>query len=227
MFRRPDEWQIGLTLLKGGYREFREKGTDNLRRELAQLLPEFGARLQASARDRLPRELKRAERWHRKGLLIGDWHVMSPIGGIGINLATRDAVVAANSVLGTAEQECAQRIDLAKVQRKVAGRSGRSRVSRRSSRTDEQRDADKVMTTRSSVFPRLSGIRFSSPLYAICPSGCLFGLVPETAYLPSVGPAGRACKASLAHRLLRGVQYLPYHARLSRPTWHTAATVSG
>jgi 2-polyprenyl-6-methoxyphenol hydroxylase-like FAD-dependent oxidoreductase len=105
MFRRPDEWQIGLTLLKGGYREFREKGTDNLRHELAQLLPEFGARLQALDWPRtayLKVELKRAERWHRKGLLlIGDAaHVMSPIGGIGINLAIRDAVVTANSVLG-------------------------------------------------------------------------------------------------------------------------------
>lgn len=35
MFHRPDEWQIGLTLLKGSYREFREKGADNLRHELA------------------------------------------------------------------------------------------------------------------------------------------------------------------------------------------------
>ena len=125
MFRRPDEWQIGLTLLKGSYREFREKGTDNLRRELAQLLPEFGARLQDLdwlGTAYLKVELKRAERWHRKGLLlIGDAaHVMSPIGGIGINLAIRDAVVAANSVLGPLSKDALRESDLAKVQRKVA-----------------------------------------------------------------------------------------------------------
>lgn len=125
MFRRPDEWQVGLALLKGSYRAFRERGTDNLRHELVHLLPEFGARLQAldwSQTAYLKVELKRVERWYKEGLLlIGDAaHVMSPIGGIGINPAIRDAVVAREQGVGPPHRGMLKESDLAKVQRKVA-----------------------------------------------------------------------------------------------------------
>jgi len=66
-------------------------------------------------------ELKRAERWHRDGLLlIGDAaHVMSPLGGVGINLAIRDAVLAANAVVGPLRAGRLRERDLAKVQRRA------------------------------------------------------------------------------------------------------------
>ena len=124
MFQRPDEWQIGVTLKTGGYRERREEGVQPFRRELRALLPEFGARLDTLEwRDTalLKVELKRAKRWHREGLLlIGDAaHVMSPLGGVGINLALRDAVVAANSLLEPLKRGKLQTKHLAQVQRAV------------------------------------------------------------------------------------------------------------
>ncbi len=99
---RVRQWQLGYTILKGSSRAVREAGVDALRSELAALLPEFADRLE-TIRDWqdvhfLSVESSRIPTWHREGLLaIGDAaHVMSPIGGVGINYAIQDAVAAAN-----------------------------------------------------------------------------------------------------------------------------------
>ena len=99
---RARQWQLGYTILKGSSRAVREAGVDALRSELAALLPEFADRLE-TIRDWqdvhfLSVESSRIPTWHREGLLaIGDAaHVMSPIGGVGINYAVQDAVAAAN-----------------------------------------------------------------------------------------------------------------------------------
>ena len=99
---RADQWQLGYTVLKGSSYAVREAGLAALRSELAALLPEFADRMDA-IRDWqdvhfLSVESSRIPRWHREGLLaIGDAaHVMSPIGGVGINYAIQDAVAAAN-----------------------------------------------------------------------------------------------------------------------------------
>ncbi len=195
MFRRPDEWQIGLTLLKGSYREFREKGTDNLRYELAQLLPEFGARLQAldwPGTAYLKVELKRAERWHKRGLLlIGDAaHVMSPIGGIGINLAIRDAVVTANSVLGPLSRGALKESDLARVQRKVAWEVRLIQGFQAFIQNSTNKDADKTDNTIIGFPKIIRDTLLSIPFVRDLPVRLLaFGLVPvRLRTLPSVGP---------------------------------------
>ena len=99
---RAREWQLGYTVLKGSSWAVREAGLDALRAELAALLPELADRMDA-IRDWqdvhfLSVESSRIPTWHRDGLLaIGDAaHVMSPIGGVGINYAIQDAVAAAN-----------------------------------------------------------------------------------------------------------------------------------
>src|ERR687885_765548 len=99
---RFDYWQAGYVISKGTYPELRAVGIEAFRRSFGELIPEFAARLEHLEDWRQPSllsaESSRCPRWYRPGLLlIGDAaHVMSPVGGVGINYAIQDAVVAAN-----------------------------------------------------------------------------------------------------------------------------------
>ena len=99
---RGDYWQVALVIPKGGAETIRSKGVAAVRREVEQAFPEldFASGGPESIDDLhlLSVALDRLTCWHRSGLVaIGDAaHAMSPIGGIGINLAIQDAVAAAN-----------------------------------------------------------------------------------------------------------------------------------
>jgi 2-polyprenyl-6-methoxyphenol hydroxylase-like FAD-dependent oxidoreductase len=102
MLDRGDYWQCAFVIHKGGFDEIRRRGLPALRDEIARLAQLDRARLE-SLRDwhdvkLLTVTVDRLRSWHRPGLLcIGDAaHAMSPIGGVGINLAIQDAVAAAN-----------------------------------------------------------------------------------------------------------------------------------
>lgn len=99
---RGDYWQCGLLIPKGKADMIRGEGIAAIRDRMAALTPEL-AGLETALSDvnklhLLSVALDRLEHWHRSGLLaIGDAaHTMSPIGGIGINLAIQDAVATAN-----------------------------------------------------------------------------------------------------------------------------------
>lgn len=99
---RGGYWQLGYLIPKKGYRKLAAAGIGELHRRIDGLLPSFAERMRAieSFDDTsvLEVQLNRLRRWHRPGLLvIGDAaHAMSPVGGVGINLAVQDAVAAAN-----------------------------------------------------------------------------------------------------------------------------------
>lgn len=99
---RGEYWQCALVIPKGGYDAVRARGLDALRDDIATIVPFLRERT-AELRDwddvkLLTVVVDRLKRWYRDGLLcIGDAaHAMSPMGGVGINLAIQDAVAAAN-----------------------------------------------------------------------------------------------------------------------------------
>lgn len=99
---RGDYWQCAQVVPKGSGDEIRRKGLAEFRAGIARAAPELASALD-TIKDwdqvkLLSVALDRLERWWRSGLLaIGDAaHAMSPVGGVGINLAIQDAVAAAN-----------------------------------------------------------------------------------------------------------------------------------
>jgi len=102
MLDRGDYWQCALVIAKGAFADIQGRGIEALRADIVEMIPFLKDRV-AELRDwddvkLLEVQVNRLRQWFRAGLLcIGDAaHAMSPIGGVGINLAIQDAVAAAN-----------------------------------------------------------------------------------------------------------------------------------
>ncbi|MDP9410006.1 MAG: FAD-dependent oxidoreductase [Actinomycetota bacterium] len=163
MLDRADHWQAGYVIPKGTYPELRREGIESLHRGFAQLIPEFADRVehlkdwqQASL---LSVESSRCPRWYRPGLLlIGDAaHVMSPVGGVGINYAIQDAVVAANVLSGPLQESQRRLVDLdtrylATVQRR---RELPTRLIQRAQAVIQQQVLARALRSDASVAPPL------------------------------------------------------------------------
>ncbi len=102
LLNRQETWQAAYVIPKGAYAQLRKAGLPALRGSIAELMPEFADRVEQLQNWKqvslLSVEADRLRQWYPPGLLlIGDAaHVMSPVGGVGINYAIQDATVAAN-----------------------------------------------------------------------------------------------------------------------------------
>jgi 2-polyprenyl-6-methoxyphenol hydroxylase-like FAD-dependent oxidoreductase len=99
---RRDYWQCAFVIRKGGYDALRARGLESFRADIVKLAPYLADRV-GEIKDwndvsLLTVAVDRLARWWRPGLLcIGDAaHAMSPVGGVGVNLAVQDAIAAAN-----------------------------------------------------------------------------------------------------------------------------------
>lgn len=101
-FDRKDYWQVAFVIAKGSYQSLRAEGIEGLRRRIVEIEPRLTKNVESLTDwhqvSLLSVESSRSRRWFQPGLLlIGDAaHAMSPVGGVGINYAIQDAVVAAN-----------------------------------------------------------------------------------------------------------------------------------
>ncbi len=124
MLDRGDYWQCAFVIPKGGLEAIRQRGLAAFRQEIAALAPFLSDRVDEIGGwddvKLLTVRVDRLARWYRPGLLcIGDAaHAMSPIGGIGINLAIQDAVAAANILAEPLRRGVVAADDLEKVQRR-------------------------------------------------------------------------------------------------------------
>lgn len=120
---RRDYWQIGYIIPKGDADKVRAAGLPAFRRTLAGLIPDLADRVdEIQDWDQVKLLTVRSDRlarWYTRGYLaIGDAaHAMSPVAGVGINVAIQDAVVAANVLWEPLRRGRISTRDLAKVQR--------------------------------------------------------------------------------------------------------------
>jgi 2-polyprenyl-6-methoxyphenol hydroxylase-like FAD-dependent oxidoreductase len=158
MLDRGDYWQCAFLILKGEIEHIEAQGLASFRQSIVDLAPFLAERLTELASwnevKLLSVRLDRLEEWARPGLLcIGDAaHAMSPVGGVGINLAIQDAVAAANILRDPLHRGQVGLDDLKKVQ---ARRELPTRVTQTVQKLIHERVLSRVLSgTASLTIPR-------------------------------------------------------------------------
>jgi 2-polyprenyl-6-methoxyphenol hydroxylase-like FAD-dependent oxidoreductase len=191
MIDRGDYWQCASVIPKGSIEDLRRAGLAAFRTALAQTAPMFADRV-GELRDwdqikLLTVAVDRLTQWHRPGLLcIGDAaHAMSPIGGVGINLAIQDAVAAANILFAPLRDGRVGDADLARVQQR---REFPTRVTQAIQLFLQNRVISRALAARGELQAPL-GIRLMArfPLLRRIPARLLgLGVRPEHVQTPEV-----------------------------------------
>ena len=157
MLNRGDYWQCGFVIPKGSRDQLQGQGLPAFRDAVAQLAPFMADRV-GELHDWEPIKLltvqvDRLRQWYRPGLLcIGDAaHAMSPVGGVGINLAIQDAVATANLLTAALR---AGRLTTQDIQRVQQRREWPTRMTQRVQLAIQNRVIRRVLT---------DGDRFSPP----------------------------------------------------------------
>jgi 2-polyprenyl-6-methoxyphenol hydroxylase-like FAD-dependent oxidoreductase len=166
---RVEYYQCAFVIKKGAFAEMQRDGLEAFRQKIATIAPFLADRVgELQSWDDiklLTVAVNRLKRWHRPGLLfIGDAaHAMSPVGGIGINLAIQDAVAASNLLTDALREGAPADSDLERVQ------SRRERPTRQTQSMQvfiQERILNRVLNTADTVrlpwflrFFRLSAVR--------------------------------------------------------------------
>ncbi|MBV8752692.1 MAG: FAD-dependent oxidoreductase [Hyphomicrobiales bacterium] len=156
MIDRGDYWQCAFVIPKDGFDEVKRRGLDAFRAEVARVAPFMADRVNEIADwdhvKLLTVAVERLRQWCRPGLLcIGDAaHAMSPIGGIGINLAIQDAVATGNLLAEPLRRGPVTLDHLWAVQRR---RELPTRITQRAQVFIQNRVIGPVLTTQAKSFP--------------------------------------------------------------------------
>jgi 2-polyprenyl-6-methoxyphenol hydroxylase-like FAD-dependent oxidoreductase len=194
MLDRGDYWQCAFVIPKGGIEQVKGKGLDAFRERVVYMSPFLADRMgELKSWDDvklLSVAVDRLQQWWRPGLLcIGDAaHAMSPIGGVGVNLAVQDAVAAANRLAAPLKNHCVTDEDLHAVEQR---RTLPVRFTQWLQLTIQNRLISRVLQSERRPKPplllRLAGIfpivrRVAARLIGV-------GIRPEHVHTPDVGPA--------------------------------------
>jgi 2-polyprenyl-6-methoxyphenol hydroxylase-like FAD-dependent oxidoreductase len=201
MIHRGEYWQCAFLIPKGTSEERRSRGIEKFREEIVQLVPFFRDRVSELRNwddvKLLTVKVDRLERWYKPGLIcIGDAaHAMSPIGGVGINLAVQDAVAAANILAAplSSGQELLTFLD--QVQRR---REFPTRVTQRAQIFIQDRIISGLLTGSKSVsVPLLLQLMQRWPVLQRLPARAIgLGVRPEHAKTPDMHGGSMVARAS-------------------------------
>jgi 2-polyprenyl-6-methoxyphenol hydroxylase-like FAD-dependent oxidoreductase len=193
MINRGEHWQCAYVIAKGTLDEIRAKGLPAFRDSVAALAPFVRDRVGEIASwddvKLLTVAVDRLTRWHRPGLLcIGDAaHAMSPIGGVGVNLAVQDAVAAANLLAAALREKRLRDDDLARVQRR---REFPTRVTQRFQIIVQNRVVTRILGGNELTPPPALRLLLRFPVLRRLPARFIgLGVRPEHVRTPEVAQA--------------------------------------
>ena len=200
MIYRGDYWQCGYVIHKNGYEEIRRRGLEAFRAEILEIAPFVQHRVDELRTwddiRLLTVQVDRLDRWHRPGLLcIGDAaHAMSPVGGVGINLAIQDAVAAANIL---AKSLLAGTVDNHQLQRVQSRREWPTKVIQRMQIFIQKRILSRALVNKAtSRVPWIVRLLQHWPALRGIPARLVgMGVRPEHIQSPEYQPVGEAASS--------------------------------
>ena len=192
MLDRGDYWQCAYVIPKGGIDRIKAQGLDAFRQRVVAMTPDLADRIgELKSFDDiklLTVAVDRLRQWWRPGLIcIGDAaHAMSPIGGVGVNLAVQDAVAAANQLAAPLKARSVRGGDLAAIEKR---RSFPVRATQRIQLTSAEPDHRPALASTARPKPPLMFKLLNAfpPLRRIPARLLGLGFRPEHVHTPDMG----------------------------------------